>query len=160
MKLWIKILIGVAILAVIITAIYIYKKRKQAKEDLKILNGLTADEFLRIMTKKWKDKFYEGQMNYLTDVNVHPQFEINPYGDNEQNEWQEFKDGEPVYNSKELEEIMAREIPKIVDNIWSTNPNPLDYDWARYYWLPSAVDNLGINYNNPRVKELIKKLPA
>lgn len=148
MKNILKIVLVVGILGVTGIVILLVRKQIQNKKDREILNGMTESEFLKSIRPAWENKFISSQISWLKkqpDYSYDSIVSINP----------------------EFNSVMDPEYKAFVQNraegsargSWETlNPNPLDYDWSRIYWLPTEIDKMGLNINHDRVQELIKKI--
>jgi hypothetical protein len=144
MKKFLKIFIIFAVFGVIGLAVYFIKKRKQDEKDRDILNGMTSDEFLDSIRPAWKNKFISAQVSWLKDQ---PEYTINTI------------QMEQKINYDEAKKFRDETTLGSATASWNElKPNPNDFDWARIYWLPTEIDNMGLNINHERVKELISKI--
>ncbi len=143
-----RIIIAILILSAISLTIYFLWKRKRDKEDRIILNGKTRSEFLDVMRKAWESEYRTAMKSYVNDTTTDWNQEIR-------------KDlTERGLNIQSTEYHQAYEDAKqyAVDFAWSKDPNPMDIDWARQFWVPKVTDEMNVNVNDDLVQKLLYKI--
>ena len=58
----------------------------------------------------------------------------------------------------DYEQMKQEAINTAVDWAWAKDPNPMDIEWARTFWLPKVIDGMDINTNDKLVEELLYKI--
>ena len=171
MKKVIKIILIIVVAGLIGLAVYLYAKKKQDAKDRESLNGMTRGEFFDRIRPDWETKFRQGMTDYLDSM---PLTIYNPDTDTSwssgvastnvptvvsgmnvtSDNWKS-----KIYQSA-IDNGTSYEVERnnTIDYLISKGVNPMKYDWAYTYWLPTAIDNMGINYNDELVQKLIYKI--
>lgn len=160
----IMILIGVLLsIAVIAIVVYFVGKKTQNKKDRENLEGMTREEFFDMVRPAWEEKWRAGMQDYLSEVNYSVTWESKKYPKPDggyfapislATNWQAQLYNKSILEGRPLQEI----IDETIDWAWEEGQEPMKIDWAREYWLPTFIDNLGLNYNNELIQKLIYKI--
>ncbi len=124
---------------------YVTKRKEKVAEEKEVFKGMTGKEFVKQFLPVWKAKYFDAMYAYLRDVEA-KRFSTHYDG---------VIDGKSLTDRKaELEAYVKKETQRA----WDEGVNPLDFEWSRKYWLPSTIDDMGLNYNDEIVQEYIKQI--
>ena len=153
-----KIIIAVIVVVILVVVYLFIKRQARNKADKLELNGLTRSEFLSTIRKDWKAEFWRV---FTTDYLVYKgQIIVQTFSDGQKNYAVDQSWSADIYNeSQETGEPIADIIERATQFAWDKDSStPMNVEWGYKHWLPKNVDNLGIDYNNTLVRELIKQI--
>lgn len=145
---WKKIIVVIVVLGAVSIALYLVWKRNRDKSDRLVLNGMTRKEFLSSIRPLWESEYKKAMHAYISDPAT---------------EWNraiiDQLQSKPLpANSADYEQMKQEAINTAVDWAWAKDPNPMDIEWARTFWLPKVIDGMDINTNDKLVEELLYKI--